>query len=354
MDFVDAHAYWDHPSFPHRQWDMHDWQIKNQPMVDAPSAATLWNLAATRVLGKAFTVTEYNHAAPNEWQAECMPMIASYAALQDWDGVFLFAYSHNAHYDKGKTESFFDIEGNALKMDLCPAASRIFLGQGVKPIVGVQPILANHDQMLATGSQYFYTTWPWAHDLSVTWEQALHHQLGVDFSFKNAADTYPAGAADARVDWTSVGPGTHTGRFTLADAHAAVFVGFAGSSPVDLGAMRIEKLDTPFASLMLVPADATQPLAGADRLLLTAAARAENTGMQWDPQRRTVADHWGAAPPRIEVVHGTISVAGRYHVFALTAEGKRDREIDADTKSEEGRTRFEIGDAKTMWYELTR
>ncbi len=120
MDFVDAHAYWEHPTFPHKQWDGNDWRIENKPMVDDPAHATLWSLAATRVAGKPFTVTEYQHPAPNDWAAECVPEIATFAALQDWDGVFLFAYSHNQEYDKGRIASFFDIEGNPTKMPLMP------------------------------------------------------------------------------------------------------------------------------------------------------------------------------------------------------------------------------------------
>jgi len=64
MDFVDAHAYWEHPSFPHKAWDNKDWKIENQPMVDHPAHTTLWSLGATRVADKPFTVTEYQHPAP--------------------------------------------------------------------------------------------------------------------------------------------------------------------------------------------------------------------------------------------------------------------------------------------------
>ena len=348
MDFVDAHAYWDHPSFPHRQWDQKDWLIHNTAMVDSPAGATLWGLAATRVPGKPFTVTEYNHAAPNEWQAECLPIIASYAALQDWDGIFLFAYSHNAHYDKGKIDSFFDMEGNPLKMDLSPAASRIFLAQAVQPSPGWKVTQAKHEQMLSTASQYYYTIWPWARDLGMTWQNALTNRLGVDFS--DASKWNLEARPDDRIHWTSAGPGT--GRFTLADPHAAVFVGFAGDAPVDLGAVRIERLTTPFATLMLVPADPAQEIASADRLLLATVGRGDNTGMQWDEQRRTVSDHWGSAPPRIEVVSARLSVAGRYRVYALTPDGQRGPEIAAEADS--NRTGFEIGPEKTMWYELVK
>lgn len=34
MDFEDNHAYWQHPEFPGRPWDMANWRIGNTPMVD--------------------------------------------------------------------------------------------------------------------------------------------------------------------------------------------------------------------------------------------------------------------------------------------------------------------------------
>ena len=70
MDFVDAHAYWDHPQFPHRPMGRLGLDREERAHGGQPRRATLWGLAATRVAGKPFTVTEYNHAAPNEWQAE--------------------------------------------------------------------------------------------------------------------------------------------------------------------------------------------------------------------------------------------------------------------------------------------
>src|SRR5439155_27259953 len=109
--------------------DMKNWEIKITAMSNVPPSSALWGLASSRIAGKPFTVTEYNRAAPNEYQSECIPMIASFAAMQDWDAVFLFAYAHNNRYEKPKMESFFDIEGNPLKMPLMPLGARIFLGQ---------------------------------------------------------------------------------------------------------------------------------------------------------------------------------------------------------------------------------
>jgi hypothetical protein len=352
MDFVDAHAYWDHPKFPHRQWDMRDWQIKNDPMVDVPERATLWSLAATRVKGKPFTVTEYNHAAPNEWQAECVPMIAAYAALQDWDGVFLFAYSHGLPYDKQKMASFFDIEGNPLKMAQMPLASRLFLSQRVRPIEAESTIYADHDEMLRTGSQFYYQIWPWARSHNLTWQDVLVRKLSIDFNFNRHATPSGWSPPDERIGWTSAGP--NTGAFTFHDDRAALFIGFAPKEPLDLGPLRIEKLDSPFLSLMLIPADPAQTLDSADHLLLSIVARAQNQDMQWDESHHSVADHWGKAPPQVEVVKGRISLGAgpKVELYPLTPDGQRGKKLA--TEEADGRLILPTGSAPTIWYELAK
>ena len=162
MDFVDAHAYWDHPQFPGRAWSASDWRIRNLPMVDNPAGSPLWGLAATHVAGKPFTVTEYNHSAPNEWQAECVPLIAAYAALQDWDGVYLFAYSHADQYKKDHAGSFFDIEGNWTKMAAAPLAARIFVGEGLEPLAGEQRYWLNRSAILPQAGASYHEIWKYA------------------------------------------------------------------------------------------------------------------------------------------------------------------------------------------------
>jgi Carbohydrate binding domain/Cellulase (glycosyl hydrolase family 5) len=356
MDFVDAHVYWDHPQFPHRSWDARDWIIDNKPMVDDPARAALLGLAATRVAGKPLTVTEYNHAAPNEWQAECMPLLATYAALQDWDGLFLFAYSHSNQYEeKDRAVSFFDIEGNPQKMGLAPLASRLFLSGQLHPLSAQRVIVPERQQMLDTASAYFYNQWAYLRDTqNVTWQDTLHQRISLSFNGELLVPQTPGPASDPAA-WTSQGEGSYTGRFVLADPAAAAFVGFAkGPLPINAGALWIEKLDTPFATLMLIPADSGKTIDAADRLLLAAVARGGNTGMKWDAARHSVNDQWGAAPPLIEVVGATLSIAGPRPLttFALTPEGTRGAKLPSSFKH--GRTVIELGSEKTIWYELVR
>ena len=354
MDFVDAHSYWDHPHFPRRPWDPKDWQIRNKPMVDNPEGATLWALAATRVAGKPFTVTEYNHAAPNEWQAECMPMIASYAALQDWDGIYLFAYSHSSHYDTGRIDSYFNIEGNPAKMGPLPLAARIFLGQGVAPSPGTKFVRADYANMLATAPKFYNMTWPWAQQAGpLTCQDGLGQRIGIDFSFGKPPLANAIAANDARVAWSAKGPGS--GQFTVNDPHADIFVGFAKpDSTVDVGPLRIDQIASPFMSLTLVPADPKQTIANADRLLLAVVGRAENTGMKWEPDRRSVSNNWGKAPAVVEVIKARLTLKGNYprQVFAITPGGQRGAQVPS-TRTADGVT-FQIGGEKTIWYEISK
>jgi len=69
MDFIDGHAYWQHPRFPNKPWDSGDWLISQKAMTDHPTEAPLFRLAAQRLRGKPYTVSEYNHPAPLDSQA---------------------------------------------------------------------------------------------------------------------------------------------------------------------------------------------------------------------------------------------------------------------------------------------
>lgn len=63
LDYIDAHSYWNHPHFPGRPWDPSNWYVRNVALVNSPGG-TLAGLAARRVSGMAYTVSEYNQNCP--------------------------------------------------------------------------------------------------------------------------------------------------------------------------------------------------------------------------------------------------------------------------------------------------
>ena len=303
-DFVDAHAYWQHPQFPGKDWDGAHWTIENTPMVDEPAKATLWGLAATRVAGKPFTVTEYQHPAPSDWQAECIPEIATFAALQDWDGVFLFAYSHDANYDKKHVASFFDLEGNPAKMPLMPMGARLFLGGAVPALTGSFTYTVTPADALAGAN---------GTDLAAFVGGVVGGKRLKWIDRRSSIRFADGGPAEPPVRGTPV-VGWPPGHWSLERAGAVVRVDIdarPGATP-------------PFASVVVVPADPLKPIASADRLLVTAVARVQSTGMQWNADRTSVGTNWGHAPAQIEVVRADVTVPGRWsHAWALDPAGRR-------------------------------
>ncbi|MFH1691847.1 MAG: carbohydrate binding domain-containing protein [Candidatus Omnitrophota bacterium] len=129
-DFIDAHSYWDHPRFPNKGWDMNDFRIDNRPLVDNEKLgiiSSLSNRAPFKNL-KPYTVTEWNHCYPNQYAYETPMLLAAEANKAQWDGLFLFAYSHGWGFkpDYNNIHSYFDAIANPQKLLLCAVSSFIF------------------------------------------------------------------------------------------------------------------------------------------------------------------------------------------------------------------------------------
>lgn len=133
LDYCDIHAYWNHPNFPGKPWDGGNWKVRNKPLVnELGSGGTIASLANNRVLGKPYTVSEYNHPYPNLYGAEGFPMISSMAAFQNWGGIFIFAWSHTKEFNDQFTPSFFDICANPIQLVHMPACYNMFVRGDVR------------------------------------------------------------------------------------------------------------------------------------------------------------------------------------------------------------------------------
>ena len=118
-DLLDAHVYWQHPAIYGR---------RNEPMVNAPELSIIQKLARSAAVGKPFTVSEVNHPFPSDYGAEMIPILASYAALQDWDGIFFYTFETKIAGEwKPMIGDHFDITLDPVKMAQMPAGAMIFL-----------------------------------------------------------------------------------------------------------------------------------------------------------------------------------------------------------------------------------
>jgi len=127
--------------------------------------------------------------------------------------------------------------------------------------------------------------------------------------------------------------------------------GFLGQvdRPLHLGEVEL-RIETPFA-VVAVSSLTDEPIARSHRLLLTAVARAENTGMVYDlfHTRKLAAGH---GPIVIEPVCGQVAISTshtRLRVVGLDPFGRPS--ADLPTTTDGGRLTFEIGaSAKTIHY----
>ena len=176
FDVVDAHAYWQHPKFPEKQWDPQNWYVLNEPMVNHPTESTIVRLASFRVYGKPFTVSEYDHPNPNTYGPEGTLILAIYAALQDWDGVIYFTYGRLDDWDARRLRGYFDIDQNPIKMALMLPAYMIYVRGDVSPAKEyvVADLSIGSEQRLL--KDFKYAT---AIDVGIAQEMALIHKIAV-------------------------------------------------------------------------------------------------------------------------------------------------------------------------------
>jgi hypothetical protein len=352
MDFIDSHSYWRHPWFPQNSWDSYYWYVEQDAMTDYPDQATLFGMAANRLAGKPFTVTEYNHPAPNDYQAECVPMAATFAALHDWDGFWIYSYAHDADIiDDSYFNSFFDVANNPAKLGFFRAGAAIFLDEAVKPlqterIINLSPtgdVLTDAvDLRLSYGNNLWsviQTEGP------VTWQDMLTEKCKVSFTPLTPA----TGSSPSTLNWTvSAGQGVYS---AVSDGAWA----FTGKADVFSGgtAGKMDLTSPAFAAVTVTALDEL-PLAQSQTALVTASGRCENTDMIFYEDRRTVHTDWGQTPVRIEAVTGTLQLPpGRWKAFPLGPDGTKTGVANIIYEDGQGSLTIRPGFG-TMWYLLER
>ncbi len=365
MDYIDGHAYWSHPRFPGKPWDPNNWLIRREAMTDHPERATFLRLAPERLAGKPYTVSEYNHPAPNDYQAEAIPMIAAFAALQDWDGVWLFTYA-NADTEAGdRVSSFFDLKDNPAKWGFVRAGAAIFRDGGISserrsawahPLTdadasegpAVLDGLARHHLLHGLG---IFDALADRHGL--TWPELLQRRMYTSFGAPATDGPMIFGGSKgptSYASWTRHETGHAT--FVAADGRNLVLT---GQGTFNEGAWEVDIPEPAFVALTVTPlrgGDSGTP----DRILIAASGRCENVNMGFRENRQTVGTDWGQPPVRIEAVRGSVTLPhldGKWTCHALGPDGLATHEVPLTRDGEHLRVDLSP-EHGTMWYLLER
>ncbi|MBQ3289455.1 MAG: hypothetical protein IJH50_08620 [Kiritimatiellae bacterium] len=134
-DYIDDHFYVDHPRFLEKSWNLPSTCPNRNPLLGdgriSPSTQ-----AYTRMFGKPFTITEWNFAGPGRYRGVGGILTGAMASLQDWDGLWRFAYSHSRDSlgDRDqRSPGYFDLASDPLSQAGERACLCLFLRGDLAP-----------------------------------------------------------------------------------------------------------------------------------------------------------------------------------------------------------------------------
>jgi len=403
-DFTSRNNYWCHPNLHAKPFV----RFSNASIVKSDIAKTgnlIANIASSTVVGKPMISPEFNSPWPNEWRAECLPLMACYGRLQDWDGLLYFAYSI-----EGDELAYFGNQSDPVRWGQMPLAALIFLRQDVAVAkhtihVGVSEVdrFAARPQrtrdryspyrilpyISKVRNAYFKDTYEGhadavvasGHSAAGDYSRAKRSIVFADSPFVDEAASRTARSAGdkpsnpawlhrrylaAAKQWGLSGAAPlaeagevfrsdtgelvldrRRGVFTTVAPRVRIATGFLGQvGSIALGGVTLD-CKTSFASISLVSLD-RKPIEESDRLLLTAVARAENTGQAFLSRRSRLPEK-GRTPVLVEPVDAEIrietSVPLRAH--ALTATGRR--RVTLPIREVGNVTHVQTGEAGSPW-----
>lgn len=312
QDVIDGHAYW------HAHWSRPDRNQPTTPQVDAPDRSMPARLSRSIVEGYPYIVSEINESFPSDFACECIPMVAAYGLLQDWDGIFWHSYT-GGHFTPDKIwqdpviNHGLRIGSDPMKMSQMTLGALMFLRGDIEPARQTVGRSMPYEWVLEStrvdkpdpGNQTWFPYLPGRLGL-------VHRTAITDFHAKSLSPvegevSLPEGAIVSDTGQLTWEDSPNDGRLIIdTPRHQAIIMRAGQRSTTN---MRVD-LTTPFAAVQLASLD-DRPIAESERLLLVAAARVANTGMQWPngTESATKLD-LGKAPTRIEPVRATLTLKG--------------------------------------------
>lgn len=393
-DFVDSHMYWDHPSFLQNPWSLpsRGWSAGRSAVGEGGAGAR--DRALLRVVGKPFTISEFNYVVPNAHRHEGGLLMGAAAAIQDWDGLYRFAYSHQN--DRSFTPmalDYFDVASDPISQASDRLAVALFLRRDLAPAdplvtVRVPPDLLEGRAGSMPRAEGGLEPLAYTARLGST----LDDEDGADVAFgaldpsanvgiptsvgQRSAEALPAvlGALRERgllpesslCDpssgvWQSPSgevliDGAQAVATVATDRTSAVFRASAGSA--DAGVLGVDLRDA--GGMVWATSVDGEPLVASGRILVSHLTEILNSGMRFGELERVTLLGWGDLPLLVKRVPATISLGlddpAAYTIYALAPDGERLGQVPAS--SEGGRLTFTadpgLFDGGCIYYEVVR
>lgn len=369
LEIVDNHGYGDHPQPSYQKMPFHINQSSNiksgnpaynEPMMKAPS----------RILGKPFAITEFNFCAPSRLRAEGGLMMGAYAALQDWDALYRFAWSHSRAALSGThAVSGFDNVRDPVGQLTERQIVLLFARGDVSPAREVFGYGVTKEESLKGG-------------LGDMWAKGLFPYDFTDLGYTSRIGSYvaddgrtpvlpctktwtaanrssiPKFKGEALSDTKEIYVSTRRGDITVNTPRTAA-VCSTDRNDLSAGPLTVSGATT-FCSVSASAMDSL-PLASSRRILLLHITDVQNTDAEFTNAKMTDTKSWGKLPYLAKTGSAVVRLRNLNRglkVYALASDGSRLRRIPADYTGGAYVFKAEVAPgegagAPTMMYEIS-
>ncbi|SFE82608.1 hypothetical protein [Thermoflexibacter ruber] len=289
-----------------------------------------------QVSDRPFAISEWMSLIPNEWTAESAPLLAVYGmGLQGWDASYTFATDYPHFTETIQTPPWGGIYNacSPTQLALYPALAMMIYRNDVKE----GETIANrnvHLPSMLENKQFLNEKTVQDHDRkSFTGDFPLEAMaIGkVSISFTDKLKENEIGEIQKFCKGKTVSSNTQQlfwdysvkGFFTINTSGTKGLVGFAKDKLHRLGEVDFSTSNE-FAVILVNSLDKQEGLDKAKRWLITTVARAKNTGMEYDAEKKSLLKV-GTSPILIEPVKVNLKInkKAKYKVYPLDHVGNR-------------------------------
>ncbi len=358
MDYVDDHFYVDHPQFLQGDWRLPSRCPNTSPI--SGGAAGGRGCAFTRLLDKPFTITEYNYSSPGRFRGVGGILTGALGAVQDWSGIWRFAYSHDRrNLFNPSPINYFDMANDPLGQAAERASLCLFLRGDLAPAKHSVAIAVTQEELLKTPKSARDKTPPWQ---SLAWITRVGWLVTADPAKLKNADTilpftgenhaFTSNAGDKMIDgyrergWLSEKNVTVLKKNVFQNESGEIVIN-APENILILDTLRTaggfapagKKIETRAVTIEILDTDATvwvsslddKPIATSKRLLITHLTDLQNTEIRYADPKRQVLQSWGKLPHLVRNGKATVTLrlndASKAKVYSVATSGKRVGEI---------------------------
>jgi hypothetical protein len=311
--------------------------FNNATMLHTAGSGTL-SVGLQQAADRPFMLSEWIHVFPSEWGVEGPALLGAYGyGLQGWDVSYMFQNRDSGGFSDRIGRDTWDVTAPQV-LGIFPAVVRQVLRGDVKESELLAPLYV-HVPSLADVKLGFADRTVQEYDVkSFDTDKVPSHALAVARSAVEFTDRYrdtPAfdlrpfqkdgflTSSTGQLRWKEATDVKLGGYFTIDTPGTKAVVGFAEGQPCRLGEVTITP-QSPFAAIYITAQEPDKSIGASKKLLITAIARARNTGMKFNDAGDSLLDR-GKPPILMEPVKATITItrAGTPKLVVLDQDGLR-------------------------------